>query len=209
MADKQIQAEKSKSRIGETFNFFVSLEVKNDPDHRTFISQVEEFQERTLSMFPEIQAKPAKLQSLHITLATLLVREDEMPVVIQSIEDAVAQFSRVYSGEDGIRCDFQGISTYRDIVFLEMALGANAFKTFKDILMLNGLHKFLTDQCQAPHLTYVRKLDLNDVERKAMMTMMSEVKTSRITLDTLSLRERKMAGEPLRPPVRQFGLWRE
>ena len=90
-----------------------------------------------------------------------------------------------------------------------MALGANAFKTFKDILMINGLHRFITDQCQAPHMTYVRKLDLSDVERKAMMTMMSEVKTSWITLDTLSLRERKMAGEPLRPPVRQFGLWRE
>ena len=209
MADKQIQPEKSKSRIGETFNFFVSLEVKNDPDHRTFISQVEEFQEKTLSMFPEMQAKPAKLQSLHITLATLLVREDEMPVVIQSIEDAVAQFSRVYSGEDGIRCDFQGVSTYRDIVFLEMALGANAFKTFKDILLINGLNKFLTDQCQSPHLTYLRKLDLNDVEKKALMTMMSEIKTSRITLDTLSLRERKMTGEPLRPPVKQFNLWRE
>ena len=72
-------AEKSKSRIGESFNFFVSLEVKKDPDHRNFLNQVEEFQARTLSMFPEQQtAKAAKLSSLHITLATLLVHEDEM-----------------------------------------------------------------------------------------------------------------------------------
>ena len=160
-------------------------------------------------MFPEQQGKAAKLHSLHITLATLLVNEDEMAFVIQSVADAVDQFKRVYSGEDGIRCDFQGISTYRDVVFLEMALGANAFKTFKDILMINGLHRFITDQCQSPHMTYVRKLDLSDVERSAMLTMMDDVKTSRITLDTLSLRERKQAGEPVKPPVREFSLWRE
>ena len=75
--------------------------------------------------------------------------------------------------------------------------------------MINGLHRFITDQCQAPHMTYVRKLDLSDVEKNAMLTMMFEVKTSRITLDTLSLRERKMTGEPLKPPVRQYSLWRE
>ena len=208
MAEKQL-TERSKNRIGEPFNFFVSLEVKCDTDHRAFINQVEEFQARTLSMFPEQQGKAAKLNSLHITLATLLVNEDEMAFVIQSVADAVDQFKRVYSGEDGIRCDFQGISTYRDVVFLEMALGANAFKTFKDILMINGLHRFITDQCQSPHMTYVRKLDLNDVERSAMLTMMADVKTSRITLDTLSLRERKQAGEPVKPPVREFSLWRE
>ena len=51
--------------------------------------------------------------------------------------------------------------------------------------------------------------DLTDAERSAMMTMMNEVKTTRITLDVLSLRERKQAGEPVKPPVREFGLWRE
>ena len=208
MASAQL-AEKSKSRIGETFNMFVSLEVKLDPDHRNFMAEVEEYQARTLSMFPEREAKAAKLHSLHITVATLLVQEDEMAFVIQSISDAVDQFKRVYSGEDGIRCDFQGVSTYRDVVFLEMSLGANAFKTFKDILMLNGMHRFVTDQNQSPHLTYVRKLDLTEVERDAMITMMADIKTSRITLDTLSLRERKQAGEPVKPPVREFQLWRE
>ena len=132
-----------------------------------------------------------------------------MAFVTQSIADAVEQFKRVYSGEDGIRCDFQGVSTYRDIIFLEMALGANAFKTFKDILMINGLHRFVTDQWQAPHLTYVRKMELNDVERDALMTMMDDIQTTRITLDTLSLRERKQAGEQVKPPVREWCLWRE
>ena len=127
-------AEKSKSRIGESFNMFVSLEVKNDPEHRNFMSQVEEYQAKTLSMFPDQQtAKAAKLSSLHITLATLLVQEDELAYVIQSISDAVDHFKRVHSGLDGIRCDFQGVTACRDIVFLNMGLGANAFKTFNQV----------------------------------------------------------------------------
>ena len=188
---------------------FVSLEVKLDPDHRNFMMEVEDYQAKTLSLFPDKEAKAAKLHSLHITVATLLVQEDELAFVIQSLSDAVDQFKRVYSGLDGIRCNFQGVSTYRDIVFLEMSLGANAFKMFKDILMINGLHRFVTDQTQNPHLTYVRKLDLTEVERDMMITMMENIKTSRITLDMLSLRERKQAGEQIKPPVKEFGLWRE
>ena len=204
MAEKQL-----KSRIGEPFNMFISLEVRCDPDHRDFVGQVEELQVRTLSMFPEQEAKAAKLHSLHVTLATLQVHEDERAFVVQSVSDAVDQFKRIYAGEDGIRCDFRGVSSWHNVVFLEMALGATAFKTFKDTLMINGLNRFVTDQCQSPHLTYVRNLDLTEAETDAMMTTMKEVKTSRITLDVLSLRERKQAGEPLQPPVRQFALWRE
>ena len=197
------------SRIGETFNMFVALEVKIDPDHRDFLCQVEELQLRTLGMFPEQDAKAAKLHTLHITLATLLVHEDEVPAVIQAVGDAVDQFKRIYSSEDGIRADFQGGSTSRDVVFLQMGLGANAFNTFKHTLMINGLNRYVTDLCQSPHLTFVRKLDLTEAEKGAMLDMMKEVKTTRITLDTLSLRERKRAGEQLKPPVRQFVLWRE
>ena len=197
------------SRIGETFNMFVALEVKIDPDHRDFLCQVEELQLRTLGMFPEQDAKAAKLHTLHITLATLLVHEDEVPAVIQIVGDAVDQFKRIYSSEDGIRADFQGGSTSRDVVFLQMGLGANAFNTFKHTLMINGLNRYVTDLCQSPHLTFMRKLDLTEAEKGAMLDMMKEVKTTRITLDTLSLRERKRAGEQLKPPVRQFVLWRE
>ena len=196
-------------RIGQAFNMFVALEVKCDADHRDFISQVEELQLRTVGMFPVQDAQPAKLQSLHITLATLQVHEDEVAFVIQSVADAVDQFKRIYSGEDGIRADFQGGSTSRDVVFLQMGLGANAFNTFKQTLMINGLHRFVTDQCQSPHLTFVRKLDLTEAEKGAIMDMMKDVKTTRITLDTVSLRERKRAGEQLKPPVRQYVLWRE
>ena len=197
------------SRIGESFNMFVALEVKIDPDHRDFLCQVEELQLRTLGMFPEQDAKAAKLHTLHITLATLLVHEDEVPAVIQVVGDAVDQFKRIYSSEDGIRADFQGGSTSRDVVFLQMGLGANAFNTFKHTLMINGLNRYVTDLCQSPHLTFMRKLDLTEAEKGAMLDMMKEVKTTRITLDTLSLRERKRAGEQLKPPVRQFVLWRE
>ena len=206
-----IMAEKPKTRVGESFTHFVSLEVKCDPDHRDFIKQVEEYQSRTLSLFPEQEAKPAKLNTLHITVATLMLDKDsdELAYVSQRIADGVDQFKRVYSGEDGIRCSFQGVSAFRDIVFLDMSLGANAFKTFRDILLINGLHRFITDQAQNPHLTYMGKLDLNDTERDAMTKMMKDVKTSRITLDTLSLRERKIPGVAAKPPIREYGLWRE
>ena len=208
MASAQL-GEKSKSRLGEPFNMFVSMEVKLDPDHKLFMSEVEEYQAKTLSMFPDKEAKAAKLQSLHITVATLLVKEDEMAYAIQCISDAVDHFKRVYAGEDGIRANFQGVSTARDVVFLEMSLGANAFKTFRDILMMNGISKFVTDQNQSPHLTYIRKLDLTEVERDSVIATMADIKTSRITLDTLSFRERKHAGEPTKPPVREYQLWRE
>ena len=197
------------SRIGETFNMFLALEVKYDQEHRDFISEIEELQIRTIQMFPEQEAKPAKIQSLHITLATLMVHEDEVPFVIQSIGNAVDHFKRIHSDVDGIRADFQGGFTSRDVICLHMGLGANTFNTFKQTLMVHGLHRFVTDMCQSPHLTVVRKLDLTEAEKSAVMDMMKEVKTARITLDTLSLREKKRAGEQLKPPVKQFVLWRE
>ena len=196
-------------RIGQDFNYFVALEVKCDSDHRDFISQIEELQVRTIEMFPVQDAKLAKIQSLHITLATLQVHEDELAFVIQSLADAVNQFKRIYSGEDGIRADFQGGSTSRNVAYLQMGLGANAFNTFKQTLMVHGLHRFVTDLCQSPHLTFVRNLDLTEAENGAMMDMMKEIKTTRITLDTVSLREKKRAGEQLKPPIKQYVLWRE
>ena len=205
MAEKQL-----KSRIGESFNMFISLEFRCDPDHRDLVDKVEEFQARTLSMFPEQEAKATKLQSLHVTLATLLVQEDEVAFVIQSIADAMDQFKRIHSGEDGLRANFHGISTHNNVVVLNMALGANAFKTLRDTLMINGLSRFQTDvNTVDPHLTFVRNLNLTEAEQGALLNTLDDAKTSRITLDVLSLRQRKQAGEPLQPPVRQFALWRE
>ena len=205
MAEKQL-----KSRIGESFNMFISLEFRCDPDHRDLVDKVEEFQARTLSMFPEQEGKASKLQSLHVTLATLSVREDEVAFVIQSIADAMDQFKRIHSGEDGLRANFHGISTHNNVVVLDMALGANAFKTLRDTLMINGLSKFQTDvNTVNPHLTFVRNLNLTEAEQGALLNTLDDAKTSRITLDVLSLRQRKQAGEPLQPPVRQFALWRE
>ena len=203
-------AEEQKSRIGESFNMFLSLEFRCDPDHRDLVDKVEEFQARTLSMFPEQEAKPTKLKSLHVTLATLLVQEDEVAFVIQSVADAMDQFKRIHSGEDGLRANFHGISTHNSVVVLNMALGANAFKTLRDTLMINGLSRFQTDvNTVNPHLTFVRNLNLTEAEQGALLNTLDDAKTSRITLDVLSLRQRKQAGEPLQPPVRQFALWRE
>ena len=93
---------------------------------------------------------------------------------------------------------------------MNMALGANAVKTLRDTLMINGLSKFQTDvNTVNPHLTFVRNLNLTEAEQGALLNTLDDAKTSRITLDVLSLRQRKQAGEPLQPPVRQFALWRE
>ena len=197
------------SRIGEAFNMFLALEVKCDQEHRDFIGEIEELQQRTTQMFPEQEAKPAKVQSLHITIATLMVRDDEVPFIIQAVGKAVDHFKRIHSDVDGIRADFQGGFTSRDVACLHMGLGANTFNIFKQTLMVHGLKDFVTDTCQSPHLTVVRKLDLTDTEKGSMMDMLTEVNTARITLDTLSLRERKKAGEQLKPPVKLFALWRD
>ena len=197
------------SRLGEAFNMFLALEVKCNQEHRDFIGEIEEIQVRTTQMFPEQEAKPAKVHSLHITLATLMVHEDEVPFVVQAVGNAVDHFKRIHSDVDGIRADFQGGFTSRDVVALHMGLGANTFNIFKQTLMVHGLHRFITDMCQSPHLTVVRKLDLTEAEKGAVTDMMKEVNTARITLDTLSLRERKRAGEQLKPPIKLFALWRE
>ena len=189
---------------------FLSLEFCCDPEHRDLVDMVENFQARTLSKFPEQEAKPTKLQSLHVTVATLLVQEDEVAFVIRSIETAMEQFKRIHSGEDGLRANFHGISNHNKVVMLNMALGASTFKTLRESLMNNGLSRFQTDvDTVHPHLTFVRNLNLTEAEQGALLNTLDDAKTSRITLDVLSLRQRKQAGEPLQPPVRQFALWRE
>ena len=72
-----------------------------------------------------------------------------------------------------------------------MALGGNAVKTFRDIMMYKGLEKFCTDETQSPHLTYMRKLKLSDDEKASLSKMMRDEKSGRITLDVLMLRKRK------------------
>ena len=203
-------AEKQKSRIGESFNMFISLEFRRDPEHRELVDKVEEFQARTLSMFPAQQGKAARLGSLHVTLATLSVREDEVEFVIQSIADAMEQFKRIFSEEDGLRANFHGISTHNNVVVMNMALGANTVQTLRDTLMLNGISKFQTDVNMIhPHLTFARNLNLTEAEQGALLYTLDDAKTSRITFDVLSLRQRKQAGESLQPPIRQFALWKE
>ena len=205
MAEKQL-----KNREGEQFNMFLSLEFCCDPDHRDLVDKVENFQARTLSMFPEQEAKPTKLKSLHVTVATLLVQEDEVAFVIQSIADAMEQFKRIHSGEDGLRANFHGIANHNKVVMLNMALGASTFKTLRESLMNNGLSRFQTDvDTVHPHLTFVRNLDMTEAEQSALLHILDDAKTSRVTFDVLSLRQRKQAGEPLQPPVKQFALWKE
>ena len=208
MAEQQLKV-RSTNRIGDPITHFVSLEVKCDGDHRNFCDQVAEFQHNTLKMFPEHEGKAAKLDTLHITLATLNVRAGEEIFVKQAITDAVDQFKQTYSEQNGIRVNFQGISTFKDVIYLEMALGANSFTTFKDILMYRGLYRYVTDEWQDPHLTYIRKMELNETEKNTLMTMMDDIQTEKITLDNLSLREKKQAGGQVKPPLREWCLWKE
>ena len=206
---KFIMATASESREGEVFNMFLALEILCNQEHRDFISEIEDLQVRTTHMFPEQEPKPARVQSLHVTLATLMVNKEEEAFVIEAVGNAVDHFKRIHSDVDGIRADFQGGFTNRDVVCLHMGLGANTFNIFKQTLMVHGLRNFVTDMTQNPHLTVVRNLDMTDAEEIAVTNMMKGVTTARITLDTVSLRERKKAGEQLKPPVKLFGLWRE
>ena len=94
------------------------------------------------------------------------------------------------------------------MVYLEMSLGGNAVKSLRETLMYHGLDRFLTDEQQSPHMTYLRKYSLSDEEKDSLMKMMHEQKTGRITLDVLSLREKK-TGELVKPSTKEYNLWKE
>ena len=78
------------SRLNETMSHFISLEIKKDKMLEIFSEKLKVLQE-DLAQVPDI-GKPAKATSVHITVATLNIRSEEMEMVTGKIDTAIKKY---------------------------------------------------------------------------------------------------------------------
>ena len=207
-------AEAAPERMGQSFNFFLSLEMKRHGDFTKFEEDVKKLQAEVARRFPERAGKPTRIKSLHVTLLTLKLEEEEFDQVVDMVQSAVNSYRKIHAGLEGLCVNFKGVGYARnearreDTIFAEMMLGNISVRILRDFLLDGGLHRFVTDEQRWPHLTFYRKSRLSDSEKEEFRKAMEDIEIGRVEMVAVTLRKRKH-GTTVLPPCKEFALWQD
>jgi 2'-5' RNA ligase len=192
------------SREGENFTHFVSLEFKQDELFRNFQRKIMELQVKMSEM--DGVGKPQKSESLHLTIATLCVSEEETTDLIEKIEIIFKRYIDMMESPCGLSTTFKGID-YGDYgaLWLEMSLGEESVKVLREMVEDEVAH-LLTDKRFHAHLTIFRGNTLNDEMKETVKAAVKEVRLGGATIAELTLRTRKIGKAPLAKPLLCFKL---
>ena len=190
------------NRLNEPCSHFISLEVKNDGLLDIFKEKLRAMQE-DLAQVPDI-GKPTKSGSVHITVATLSIHDQEMETVAGMIDTAVKGYVEMLNSTTGLVVSFQGVGFGDDAVWTNMTLGAASLKVFRELLE-DEVEPYLTDRRFTPHLTVYRKCGTTEEMKKGVCAAVKEVKLGCLTIEGITLRGRK-TGPEVPEPLRTWSL---
>ena len=180
------------SRLNEPFTHFISLEVKNDDLLDIFKNKLRLMQDN-LAQVPDI-GKPTKPDSVHITVATLRIHDLEIETVSGMVETAVRGYVEMLNSSTGLVVSFQGVGFGDDAVWTNMTLGDTSLKVLRELLE-RKVEPYLTDGRFTPHLTVYRKCGTTEEMKKGVCAAVKEVKLGCLTIEGITLRERKTGPE--------------
>ena len=86
-----------------------------------------------LAQVPDI-GKPAKSGSVHITVATLSIQDEEMETVAGMIDTAIKGYVEMLNSTTGLVVSFQGVGFGDDALRTNMTLGVASLKVFRELL---------------------------------------------------------------------------
>ena len=177
------------NRNGEEMSHFISLEIQENRLLEVFSEKLKVLQE-DMDQVPGI-GKPTKPTSIHITVAVLNIRSEELAMVTERVNTAVMKYIDLTNPVAGITIGFQGVGWGDDAMWLSMKLGVDSLKILRELLE-DEVGAYLTDSRFSPHVTIYRKCQASEEMKAGVRASLGEVKMGCLTIKGLSLRERKI-----------------
>ena len=185
------------TREGETFSHFLSLELDNaSDDYQQFKGKVKDLQEK----LGEVQGmgKPAKTESLHITLAVIHVTKEEIPNLVEKVKQTWEKYLDMLGFPTNLVLSFRGLEFGdRGSVWIRMNMGTEVMLVIRE-LSEASIGQWLTDLRFSSHLTIFRSSELSEQGLKGTA---SEINLGCATVRKLSLRPRKVGKEKKEPTL--------
>ena len=184
------------SRLNEPMSHFLSLEIQRNKLLEIFSGKLNVLQE-DLAQVPDI-GKPAKTTSVHITVAALNIRSEELEMVTEKIDTAIKKYIDVTNPTTGLIVGFQGIGFGDDAMWVSMTLGAESLKMLRELIE-DEAESYIIDNRFSPHLTIYRKCATNEEVKEGVKSSVREIKLGCLTIEAITLRGRKVGSEVPEP----------
>ena len=184
------------SRLNEPMSHFLSLEIQRNKLLEIFSGKLNVLQE-DLAQVPDI-GKPAKTTSVHITVAALNIRSEELEMVTEKIDTAIKKYIDLTNPITGLIVGFQGIGWGDDAMWVSMTLGAASLKILRELIE-DEAESYIIDNRFSPHLSIYRKCGASEEVKEGVRSSVGGVKLGCLTVEAITLRERKMGDEVPEP----------
>ena len=150
--------------------------------------------------------KRVKVDSLHLTLGTLLLHPEEIEKIKMELKEITEQFVQMRGSTLGLVVTFMGVE-YGDggTVWAEVYVGGQAIKMFREMLE-DKFSKYLTDLRFHAHLTVYKGIEATDEMKERFRASSASTTLTPINLVVATLRERKTQGQDLKPPLVRIPL---
>jgi 2'-5' RNA ligase len=178
------------TKVMGVITHFISMELEGEGAKE----KIAELQVQ-LQSIPGI-GKPMKIPNLHLMLAVLSVKPNELSEVSQKTIKAIERFKDVMSSSDGF------LLTCNLVKFLDtgsLALGIDVGKELCVMarhLIEEELGQLLTDLRFSPHLTLFTNNKMGQLERNQLGESLSHVKTGSFSCNNITLRTKKTDDSP-------------
>ena len=190
------------SRLNEPMSHFLSLEIQKNKLLEIFSGKLNVLQE-DLAQVPDI-GKPAKTTSVHITVAALNIRSEELEMVTEKIDTAIKKYVDMTNPTTGLVVGFQGIGFGDDAIWTPMTLGAASLKILRELIE-DEAESHIIDNRFSPHLSIYRKCGASEEVKEGVRSSVGGIKLGCLTVEAITLRERKM-GDEIPEPCKTWSL---
>ena len=151
-------------------------------------------------VFP--MGKKIKVTSMHLTLATLLLKEEEVQKVQNQLPELTQKFVDIVGATYGLMLTFQGIGWGDNrTIWAEAKMGAAPIMAYRELLE-DTFGPYLTDSRFHIHLSVFKNVEATPREKARFKASNMYVTLSPINLEMVTFRERKVLGEVLRQPLK-------
>ena len=184
------------NRVSEPMSHFISLEIRRDKLMEAFVERLQELQQ-DLSLVPNI-GKPVKTASLHITMATLNIHDEEMSMVTGMLDTAIKRYIDLTNPTTGLVVGFQGVGFGDEACWASMTLGSASLMIMRELIE-DEAGRYLNDKRFTPHLSVFKKCNMEEETKEGVKSSVRGTKLGCLTIQGISLRKRKTTTEVPEP----------
>ena len=190
------------TRINGPMSHFLSLEIQRNELLEIFSRKLNALQQ-DLAQWPGI-GKPTKTTSVHVTVAALSIRKEELEVVTEKIDTAIKKYIDVTNPTTGLIVEFRGLDFGDDALWASMTLGVDSLKMLRELIEIEAA-PYIVDNRFNPHLSIYRKCGASEEVKEGVRSSVGGVKLGCLTVEAITLREKKM-GDGIPEPCKKWSF---